>query len=299
MLRFHARLTATRIRHADRNLRKILANIGSWLHRLDSLVRTRTRRAFVTNFVRLVNSRTRKIRGGSTYGVEIEQLRALSLKERRIRVNITYQQEAVVLSIRLGSQATANVCSCIVALLFTAVTVATSCVAQAANVNVAVAANFTEPAKEIARMFESKSGHNPILSFGATGQFYTQITQAAPFQVLLSADQDTPRKLVSEGLAVSDSLFTYAVGKLVLFSRDATLVAGEQTLHDGKFNKIAIANPTTAPYGAAAVETMKALKVFEALASKIVQGNNIAQTYQFVETGNADLAFLPLSQTIS
>jgi molybdate transport system substrate-binding protein len=170
--------------------------------------------------------------------------------------------------------------------------------ANAASTNVAVAANFTEPAKEIAQLFESKTGHKAVLSFGATGQFYTQITQAAPFQVLLSADQATPKKLADEGLAVGNSLFTYAVGKLVLFSANAALVTGEQTLRDGKFSKIAIANPTTAPYGAAGVETMKKLGVYDALAGKIVQGNNIAQTFQFVDTGNAELGFVALSQVI-
>jgi molybdate transport system substrate-binding protein len=171
--------------------------------------------------------------------------------------------------------------------------------AHAADTNVAVAANFTEPAKEIAQLFEGKTGQKAILSFGATGQFYTQITQAAPFQILLSADQSTPKKLADEGLAVADSLFTYAVGKLVLFSANPGLVTGEQTLRDGKFNKIALANPTTAPYGAAAVETMKALDVYDALAGKIVQGNNIAQTFQFIDTGNAELGFVALSQVIT
>jgi molybdate transport system substrate-binding protein len=173
-----------------------------------------------------------------------------------------------------------------------------SCAAQAADTNVAVAANFTEPAKEIARLFESKTGHKATLSFGATGQFYTQITQAAPFQVFLSADQSTPRKLVADGRAVGDGLFTYAVGKIVLFSRNAELVRGEQTLRDAKFNKIAIANPTTAPYGAAAIEAMRGLGVYEKLAGKIVQGSNIAQTFQFVDTENAELGFVALSQVI-
>jgi len=181
---------------------------------------------------------------------------------------------------------------------FATVTVVTSGLAHAASTNVAVAANFTEPAKEIAQLLESKTGHKAILSFGATGQFYTQIKQAAPFQVLLSADEATPKKLADEGLALGDSLFTYAVGKLVLFSGNAGLVTGEQTLRDGKFGKIAIANPTTAPYGAAAVETMKALGVYDALGAKIVQGNNIAQTFQFIETGNAEIGFVALSQVI-
>lgn len=185
-----------------------------------------------------------------------------------------------------------------VAILAGAVTVGTLCPARAADTNVAVAANFTDPAKQIARLFENKTGHRAILSFGATGQLYAQITQGAPFQVFLSADQSTPKRLVDDGLAVGDSLFTYAVGKLVLFSRDAGLVTGEQTLRAAKFNKIAIANPTTAPYGAAAVETMKALQVYEALSGKVVQGSNITQTFQFVETGNAELGFVALSQVI-
>jgi molybdate transport system substrate-binding protein len=170
--------------------------------------------------------------------------------------------------------------------------------AHAATTNAAVAANFTEPAKEIAQLFESKTGHRVLLSFGATGQFYTQITQGAPFQIFLSADQSTPKKLVDEGLTVADSLFTYAVGKLVLFSANAKTVVGEPTLRDGKFNKIAIADPVTAPYGTAAVETMKALGVYDALVGKIVQGSNISQTFQFVDTGDAELGFVALSQVI-
>jgi molybdate transport system substrate-binding protein len=115
----------------------------------------------------------------------------------------------------------------------------------------------------------------------------------------LSADQSTPKKLADNGLAVADSLFTYAIGKLVLFSTNATLVTGEQTLRDAKFNKIAIADPATAPYGVAAVETMKALGVYDTLARKIVQGANIAQTFQFVDTGNAELGFVALSEVIA
>jgi molybdate transport system substrate-binding protein len=185
-----------------------------------------------------------------------------------------------------------------VAILVAAVAVGTSGAARAAETNVAVAANFTDPSKQIAQAFESKTGHKAVLSFGATGQFYTQITQGAPFQVFLSADQATPKKLADEGHAAGDTLFTYAVGKLVLFSMNAGLVKNEQTLKDGKFNKIAIANPTGAPYGAAAIETMKALGVYDTLTPKIVQGNNINQTFQFVETGNAELGFVALSQVI-
>lgn len=168
--------------------------------------------------------------------------------------------------------------------------------AHAGEINVAVASNFAEPAREIAAAFEAKTGHKAVLSFGATGQFYAQIRQDAPFTVFLAADEETPGKAVEEGLAVADQRFTYAVGRLVLWSRDAAMVTGADTLKTAAFEKIAIANPATAPYGAAAVQTMKALGVYEALRPKIVQGNNIAQTFQFVETGNAAVGLVALSQ---
>ncbi len=168
--------------------------------------------------------------------------------------------------------------------------------ASAAQTNVAVAANFTEAAKEIAAAFKAKTGHAAVLSFGSSGQIYTQITQDAPFQIMLSADDARPKKLASDGLGVAGSVFTYAIGKLVLWSRNADLVTGEATLKSGSFTKVALANPKAAPYGAAAVETLKALKVYDALEPKIVQGNNISQTFQFVETGNAEIGFVALSQ---
>lgn len=170
--------------------------------------------------------------------------------------------------------------------------------ARADEVRIAVAANFTEPVREIAPLFEKASGHKLLLSFGATGQFYAQITQAAPFDVLLSADKATVTKLVKEGHAVEGTQFTYAVGRLVLFSKQKGLVEGEQTLKSAGFAKIAVANPETAPYGAAAVEVMKALGVYDALKPKIVQGNNIAQTFQFVDTSNAEVGFVALSQVV-
>jgi molybdate transport system substrate-binding protein len=171
--------------------------------------------------------------------------------------------------------------------------------AHADQTNVAVAANFTDAAKEIAQAFKAKTGHEAILSFGSTGQFYTQLTQGAPFEVFLAADQERPTKAVKEGLAVADSQFTYAIGKLVLWSTDPKLVQGEATLKNGDFTKIAIANPEAAPYGAAAVQTMKALGVYEKLEPKIVQGTNITQAFQFVQTGNAELGFVALSQVVS
>jgi molybdate transport system substrate-binding protein len=159
-----------------------------------------------------------------------------------------------------------------------------------------VAANFTAPAREIAGLFARSTGHRAALSFGSTGQLYTQITQEAPFEVFLAADQESPRKTIAAGFAEPGSLFTYAVGKLVLFSRSRDLTKGEAVLRAGKFDRIAIANPATAPYGAAALDTMKALGLYAQLSGKVVQGNNIAQTFQFVETGNAELGFVALAQ---
>lgn len=171
--------------------------------------------------------------------------------------------------------------------------------ARADDVFVAVAANFTEAAKEIGAAFTEKTGHRAVFSFGSTGQLYTQITQEAPFEVFLAADRERPARAVAEGFGVAGSVFTYATGRIVLFSTDPDLVDGEATLADAGFGKIAIANPDTAPYGAAAVETMTRLGVYEALRPKIVQGGNIAQTYQFVATGNAELGFVALSQVVA
>lgn len=168
--------------------------------------------------------------------------------------------------------------------------------ARAGEAKVAVAANFTEAAKEIGRLFAAATGHEAVFSFGSTGQLYTQISQDAPFEVFLAADRARPQKAVEEGLAVPGSLFTYATGRIVLFSTDGDLVTGETVLRAGRFTRLAIANPATAPYGAAAVEAMKALGVYDALAGRIVQGTNIAQTYQFVQTGNAELGFVALAQ---
>jgi molybdate transport system substrate-binding protein len=168
--------------------------------------------------------------------------------------------------------------------------------AHAGETDVAVAANFTDAAKAIARAFESATEHRAVLSFGSTGQLFTQITQGAPFEVFLAADEARPSRLEAEGLAVAGSRFTYAIGQLVLYSRDATLVRGEDTLREARFAKIAIANPKTAPHGGAAVEVMRALGVYPSLLDKIVQGTDIGQTYQFVYTGNAELGFVALAQ---
>ncbi len=170
--------------------------------------------------------------------------------------------------------------------------------AWAGQTTVAVAANFTDAAKEIATAYKAKTGHEAVLSFGASGQFYTQITQGAPFEVFLSADAERPKRAVVEGLAVAGSAFTYAVGKLVLWSKQPGLVQGEATLTGAGFDKVSICNPAAAPYGAAAVETMTSLKLYEALRPKLVVGANISQAYQFVQTGNAEIGFVALSQVI-
>jgi len=180
--------------------------------------------------------------------------------------------------------------------LMTAAPLATP--ARADEVPVAVAANFTQPAKDIAASFQAVTGHTAVLSFGASGQFYTQITQGAPFEVFLSADNERPKKAVDEGFGVSGSVFTYAVGKLVLWSKTPGVSASEAALKQGKFAKLSIANPKAAPYGVAALETIAALGLTEAIKPKLVEGNNITQAWQFVDTGNAELGFVALSQVI-
>lgn len=181
-----------------------------------------------------------------------------------------------------------------------ALSVALSAPARADQTIAAVAANFTQAANEIAAAFTQATGHTVTYSFGPTGQLYTQITQDAPFEVFLAADQARPEKAEADGFAVPGSRFTYAVGQLVLWSADADLIDGTDTvLRAGDFTHVAIANPETAPYGAASVEVMTALDVYDDLATKIVQGKSISQTHQFVATGNAELGFVALSQIVA
>jgi molybdate transport system substrate-binding protein len=171
--------------------------------------------------------------------------------------------------------------------------------ALAAEVHVAVAANFTAPMKQIAAEFEKETGHKVVLSFGASGKFYAQIKNGAPFQILLSADDEKPIQLVKDGLAVADSRFTYAIGTLVLWSAKPGFVdAKGEVLSKGHFNKIAIANPKLAPYGTAAIELLTKQGLLTSLTPKFVQGENISQTFQFVSTGNAELGFVALSQVM-
>lgn len=172
--------------------------------------------------------------------------------------------------------------------------------AGAADVQVAVAANFTAPAQRIAADFERDTGHHAALVFGSTGTLYAQIRHGAPFEVLLAADDATPLKLEREGAAVPGSRFTYAIGQLVLWSPDPQRVGdGPQVLRAGRFRHLAIANPKLAPYGAAAVETLRALQLLDSLQPRLVQGESIAQAHQFVASGNAELGFVALSQVMS
>ena len=171
-------------------------------------------------------------------------------------------------------------------------------VVNAGEVRAAVAANFSAAAQEIGVLFAEATGHAARFSFGSSGQLYAQITQGAPFDVFLAADRRYPMRAVRDGHAVAGSVFTYAVGRLVLFSADAGRVTGSGTLQEEAFTRLALANPDLAPYGAAAVDVLDALGLADRLRSKAVLGNNVAQTYQFVITGNAELGFVALAQVI-
>ena len=176
---------------------------------------------------------------------------------------------------------------------------ALSAAAQAEVVQIAVAANFTAPARALAEIFARTTGHEAKLSFGATGAFYTQIKNGAPFDILLAADDERPIRLEKEGDTVPGSRFTYAIGQLVLWSAKPGFVDDQgAVLKGGNFDKIAIANPKLAPYGAAAVETMDKLGLAAALTPKLVTGESIGQTYNFIATGNAELGFVALAQVL-
>ena len=169
----------------------------------------------------------------------------------------------------------------------------------AEEVQVAVAANFTAPMERIAADFERDTGHRALLSFGATGKLYAQIKNGAPFGVFLSADTKTPTKLAVEGDAIPDSRFTYAFGHLVLWSAQEGRVDDQgAVLKTGDFSHLAIANPKTAPYGAAAIEVLTKLDLLAKLQPRFVTGENIGQAHQFVASGNAELGFVALSQVV-
>lgn len=175
-----------------------------------------------------------------------------------------------------------------------------SVISFAEEINVAVAANFSAPMKKIAKDFQKDTGHKIQISSGSTGGFYVQIKNGAPFHVLLAADDKTPLKIENEGLGVTGSRFTYAIGKLVLWSQQTNFVDSKgEILKSNQFDRLAIANPKIAPYGLAAMEVLEKLNLRVVLKPKLVQGESIAQAYQFVATQNAQLGFVALSQIIS
>jgi molybdate transport system substrate-binding protein len=169
--------------------------------------------------------------------------------------------------------------------------------ASAADVQVAVAANFTAPIQAIAKDFEKDTGHRLIAAYGATGQFYTQIKNGAPFEVFLSADDSTPAKLEMEGDGVPGSRFSYAIGTLVLWSAQDGYVDDQgEVLRTGQYRHLSIANPKTAPYGQAATQVLEKLGLTASVKPRLVEGQNITQALQFVSSGNAELGFVALSQ---
>lgn len=172
-----------------------------------------------------------------------------------------------------------------------------SSISYAETTLVAVASNFTKPMTEIAAAFEKATGHTAKLSFGSSGKFVSQFENGAPFEIFLSADDKNPAKLQQSGLAVSGSDFTYAVGKLVLWSATANFVDDKgEILNKGGFKHLAIADPKLAPYGAAAVDVLKNKNLLEKIQPLFVFGENISQTHQFISTGNVELGFVALSQ---
>ena len=180
---------------------------------------------------------------------------------------------------------------CLVLLVYTAVPPV-----FAEPVLVAVAANFLPPFREVALEFEKTTGHTLRVVSGSSGNFYTQIKNGAPFDVFFSADNERPKKLEDEGLGVKDTRFTYAIGRIVLWSANADLIKGEETLRSKNFKRLAIANPKNAPYGVAAMQALQKLELWDPLQPHIVMGESIGQTMGFIESGNAQVGFVALSQ---
>lgn len=173
----------------------------------------------------------------------------------------------------------------------------TKAAAPAREVRAAVAANFTAAMNELSREFEASTGKKVVASFGASGQLFAQITNGAPFDLLLGADNQYTGKLIDQGLGVASSRFIYAQGRLALWSSEAGYVDGEgKILKKAEFPKIAIANPKLAPYGRAAEQSLKALGLYDTLQARFVTGENIGQTQQFVASGSVPLGFVALAQ---
>jgi molybdate transport system substrate-binding protein len=172
--------------------------------------------------------------------------------------------------------------------------------AAAEEILAAVASNFLATFKKVGAKFEHDTGHTVVVSPGSSGKLYAQIQNGAPFDIFFSADVRRPKLLEQEGLAVKGSRFTYAVGRVTLWSRDPTMVNGDgkKVLSNNQFDHLAIANPKTAPYGQAALQTLQVLGLWEQVKNRLVQGENIGQTFQFVFSQNAQLGFVALSQVL-
>jgi molybdate transport system substrate-binding protein len=167
---------------------------------------------------------------------------------------------------------------------------------NAAHVRVAVAADFSDPAREIASRFHAQTGHKASLSFATTAQLFARIASGAPYDILLAADAEYPKRAVSEGLAEHGSRFTYAVGRLALWTRSSDTMLDGKTLRDGDFRHIAIPNPATTPYGAAAVEALQNMRVFAHIQTRILQGQDMAQTYRLIASRRAQVGIVALSE---
>ncbi|WP_448546572.1 molybdate ABC transporter substrate-binding protein [Thalassotalea fusca] len=172
--------------------------------------------------------------------------------------------------------------------------------AQTDRIHVAVASNFTAAMKQLVHEFEASTGHQVSVSYGSSGKFYAQILHGAPFHVFFSADQDKVTALNDKELTVKASQITYAVGRLALWSNKGGIgIPSAEALVEGNFNRIAIANPNLAPYGIAAMEVIDALNITSAVANKLIRGENIGQTYQFVSTGSAEYGFVAYAQILA
>lgn len=185
---------------------------------------------------------------------------------------------------------------CLTILLMTFSGTFSSSTVQAEEVHIAAASNFANTIKKISKAFENKEKINTKIAFASSGKHYAQIRHGAPFDVFLSADQSKPQALIDKGLAAPHSLFTYAIGTLVAVSRSPNSVDVEEQLRNGDFTKLALANPKLAPYGAAALEVLQYLELDKSSRGRWVMGENIAQTHQFLHSGNADIGFIALSQ---
>ncbi len=174
----------------------------------------------------------------------------------------------------------------------------TAAPAFAEQVLVAVAANFVPPFREIALEFEKSTGHRLQVAGGSSGNFYSQIKNGAPFDVFFSADMERPKLLEDEGLGIKGTRFTYAIGRLVLWSPNESLIKGEETLRSKQYKRLAMASPKTAPYGMAAMQAMQKLEIWDSVQAQVVMGESLGQTMGFIESGNAQLGFIALSQVL-